>query len=91
MTMVSLVEKPVIVRIAAMHVERHVVAEEREERHRDQQIVNRRDDRADAEAELEAEREIGEDADQREAPSPAAPCCAAPARPPGRRSACRSP
>src|SRR5438874_4045294 len=48
------------------HVQRHVVAEEREERERDQQAVDRRADRADAEAELEAEREVREDADQRE-------------------------
>ena len=47
-------------------VQRHVVAEEREERQRDQQVVNRRDDGADAEAELEAEGEIREDADERQ-------------------------
>ena len=47
-------------------VQRQVVLEEGEERERDEQVVNRRDDRADAEAELEPEGEIREDADERQ-------------------------
>ena len=47
-------------------VQRQVVAEEREERERDEQIVNRRDDRADAEAELIPERDVEQDPDERQ-------------------------
>ena len=47
-------------------VQRQVILEKREERERDEQVVNRRDYRADAEAELEPERQIREDADERQ-------------------------
>ena len=54
-------------------VQRHVVPEERQERERDQQVVNRRDDRADAEAELEPEREVQRGCRRATAPSPRRP------------------
>ena len=47
-------------------VQRQVVAEEGQERERHEQVVNRRDDRADGEAELKAERDVGQDADERQ-------------------------
>ena len=47
-------------------VEREVVAEERQERERDQQIVDGRHHRADGEAELEAESDVEQDADKRQ-------------------------
>ena len=67
-------------------VQRHVVAEERQERERDEQVVHGRDHRADAEAELEAEREVQQDADERQHRRPGFPSSPARARPSGRRS-----
>ena len=47
-------------------VQRQVVAEERQKRQTDQQVVQRRDDGADREAQLEPQRDVGQDAGQRQ-------------------------
>ena len=47
-------------------VERHVVAEEGQERERDEQVVQRRRDGADRKADLESERDVDQDAGERE-------------------------
>ena len=51
-------------------VQRQVVAEERQERQRDQDVVERRDDGADREAEPEAERDVDGDAEDARPASP---------------------
>ena len=55
-----------IVRIAGDDVEGDVVAEEHEKRERHEQVVNRRDHRAQRETELEAQADVDEDAGERE-------------------------
>ena len=69
-------------------VQRQVVAEEGEERERHQQVVHRRDDGADREAQLKAERDVGQDADQRQHGRPDALARQLARRPPARRSRC---
>ena len=66
MTIVSLVEIAGDRQDRGDDVQRQVVAEERQERERDQQVVDRRDDGAHGEAELEAEGDVEQDADERE-------------------------
>ena len=70
-------------------VQRQLVAEERQERERDQQVVDRRDDRADREAELEAERDVDAGCRQARARSPDRLAASARGRPSARRSRCR--
>ena len=55
-------------------VQAHVVPEERQERERDEQIVDRRDDRADAKADLEAHADINRGCRPATGPSPRCPC-----------------
>jgi hypothetical protein len=70
------------------HVQRQVVVEEHQERHRDDDVVEGGDDRAEAEVELEPQPDVDEDCQPARPASRKSPSAAGPCRPPGRRFRC---